>query len=279
MNEIGIVQGRLSPPVERRLQAFPWNSWEKEFAHARECGFDAIEWLFEAEDYEQNPLWTEAGVEKIQSLAEETSVVVRSVCADYFLVHPFFRVGESERQHSVAVLNQLISRAAQLGIKVILLPVLEISELRNEREKIQLQESLREPLDRAATHEIRLGLETELPATEYRELIEQGSHPALGIYYDVGNATAKGYDSAADVRELQPFLCGVHIKDRKRNGPSVLLGQGDADFDGFFETLAEVRFTGPLIQQTALADDYLAVAKSHLKFVRDRIVRPELSVR
>lgn len=271
MNELGIMQGRLSPPVERRLQAFPWNSWEKEFAHARACGFDAIEWLFEAEDYEQNPLWTDAGVEKIQSLADETGVVVRSVCADYFIAQPFFRVGESERLRSVAVLNQLISRAAQLGIKVILVPILEENELQNEKEKVQLLESLRGPLELAGAHGIRLGLETELPATEYKELIEQGDHPALGVYYDVGNATARGYDPAADVRILSKHLCGIHIKDRKRNGPSVLLGQGDVNFSECFTALAEARYTGLLILQTAFGDDFLSIAKTHLSFVRQHI--------
>ena len=271
MNEIGIMQGRLSPPVKGRLQAFPWNSWETEFAHARACGFDAIEWLFEAEDYEQNPLWTDAGVETIQSLTDETGVLVRSVCADYFMAHPFFRVSESERLRSVAVLNQLISRAAQIGIKVILVPVLEVSELQNEQEKIQLLDSLRGPLELAATHSIRLGLETELPAAEYLELIERSQHQALGVYYDVGNATAKGYHPAADVRILSEHLCGIHIKDRKRNGSSVLLDQGDVNFLEFFTALAETPYTGPLVLQTAFGDDFLSIAKTHLSFVRQHI--------
>ena len=271
MNEIGIMQGRLSPPAERRLQAFPWNSWEEEFAHARACGFDAIEWLFEAEDYEQNPLWTDAGVDEIQRLADERGVAVRSVCADYFMSRPFFRVSESERLRSVNVLNNLVSRAAQLGIQVILVPVLEENELRNEKEKAQMLESLREPLELAAAHGIRLGLETELPAGEYLELIEQNEHQALGVYYDVGNAAAKGYDTAADVRVLSKHLYGVHIKDRKLNGPSVPLGRGDVNFSEFFTALAETRYPGPLVLQTAFGDDFLSIARTHLSFVRQHI--------
>jgi L-ribulose-5-phosphate 3-epimerase len=273
MNEIGIMQGRLSPPVERRLQAFPWNSWQREFTHARECGFDAIEWLFEAEGYQQNPLWTDDGHARIQSVSEKTGVVVRSVCADYFMTHPFFRVDESDRLRSVAVLSQLVSRAAQLGIKVILMPVLEENELQNEKEKVQLLESLREPLGLAATHGIRLGLETELPATEYLELIERCQHEALGVYYDIGNATAKGYDAAVDVRILSKHLCGIHIKDRRRNGPSVLLGQGDLNFSDFSRALAETRYKGLLVLETQVGDDFLSIAKTHLGFVRQHIER------
>ena len=101
--------------------------------------------------------------------------------------------------------------------------------------------------------------------------MEQGDHPSLGIYYDAGNAAAKGYDIAADIHTLGPFLCGVHIKDRKRNGPSVLLGQGDANFMAFFQALADVGYTGPFVLQTAFGEDYLDVARTHMKFVKDHL--------
>jgi len=267
---IGIMQGRLSPPVPERLQAFPWSSWEQEFSNASACGFDAIEWVFEADGYQQNPIWTEAGVERIQQRVTATGVQVRSVCADYFLAHPFFRVSEQERAQSVNVLGELIAQAARMGVRTILLPVLEEAEICTDAERAQLLDSLRGPLSLAATCAIRLGLETELPAPEYRSLVEQANHPALGIYYDAGNAAAKGYDIAADMHTLGPFLCGVHIKDRKRGGPSEFLGQGDADFGAFFQVLTEMGYTGPVVLQTAFGEDYLGIAKAHLEFVRAR---------
>lgn len=267
------MQGRLSPPVPGRLQAFPWSSWEEEFSRARACGFDIVEWLFEADRYEQNPIWTRTGVERIGRHIADTGIQLRSVCADYFMAHPFFRVTEQERAQSVAVLTGLVARAATVGVRTILLPVLEASEIRTDLEKVQLLDSLAEPLTLAAAHGIRLGLETELPASEYRDLVEQGNHPALGVYYDTGNAAAKGYDIAADIRTLKPFLCGVHIKDRGHGGPSVLLGQGAADFESFFHVLAEVVYTGPLVLQTAFGENYLDVAQTHLMFVKDYLAR------
>jgi hexulose-6-phosphate isomerase len=272
VNEIGITQGRLSPPVPGRLQAFPWSSWEEEFSRARGCGFDIVEWLFEAERYEQNPICTATGLAKIRRQIAATGVQLRSVCASYFMTYPFFRVSEQERARSISVLNDLIRRAAALDVRTILLPVLEASEIRTGLEKVQLLDALSEPLSLAATHGIRLGLETELPASEYRDLVERGNHPALGVYYDAGNAAARGYDIAADLFTLSPFLCGVHIKDRKRGGPNVSLGQGDADFVGFFRVLAEVGYTGPLVLETASGEDYLSIASGHLKFVKDRLV-------
>jgi len=107
-----------------RLQAFPWKSWEEEFRHARACGFNTIEWLlFEADGYEQNPIWTDSGLEKIHRLIASSGVQVRTLCADYFMTHPFFRVLENDRAVTVAVLNNLIVQAAKVGIVIILLPV------------------------------------------------------------------------------------------------------------------------------------------------------------
>jgi hexulose-6-phosphate isomerase len=242
-NPIGIMQGRLSPPVSFRLQAFPTGAWEEEFERARACGLDTIEWLFEADDsrghsYVENPLWSEAGRADICRKVDETGIQVKTCCADYFMPHPF-------------------------------LPVLEISEIRISDEKALLLESLKGPLDLAAQKNICLGLETELPAEEYLALIEDAHHPALGVYYDTGNNAAQGHDIAADARLLGPRLVGIHVKDRKRGGSSVLLGQGDADFPAFFRVVMEAGYGGPIILQTAFGANYLEIASRHRQFVQD----------
>ena len=269
MNAIGIMQGRLSPAEAGRLQAFPFASWEEEFHRARACGFDAVEWLFGADACEQNPVFTKAGLEKIRRQIDATGVRVPSLCAHYFMVHPFFRVSPAERQRSVSVLNTLIGQATEVGIRTILIPVLEDSEIRTNAEQAELLDSLRPPLSLAAHHGIHIGLETELPSSVFRALVEQCNHPALGIYYDTGNATAKGYDIASDLRDLAPHLCGVHIKDRKRGGSNVRLGLGGANFSRFFQIIADLPYTGPLILETPRGDDTLGNARANLAFVKN----------
>lgn len=267
MKRIGIMQGRLSPLPSTGLQTFPWETWEDEFDQARCSGFDSIEWLFEAEAYERNPIWNEAGREEIRKLISISDVQVHSLCAVYFMTHPFFRVSEEDRRRSVTVLSDLLPRAADVGISVIVLPVLEESELRTDEELSALSESLRGPLDLATEHGIKIGLETELPATDYRALIERQNHPALAAYYDTGNAAAKGYDVAEDFRALRGLLCGVHIKDRKRGGPNVPLGKGDVDFARVFSVINEVAYHGPLILETTVGNNPVAFANAHLRFV------------
>lgn len=271
MNEIGILQGRLSPPVPGRLQSFPWSSWEAEFQHARGCGFDAIEWLFEEPRAADNPLWSTLGRERIRRLVADTGIALRSVCADYFMAHPFFRAPADERARSIGVLETLISHAAGVGIRTILVPVLETCEIRTEQEKGELLAALRQPLAIADAEGVAIALETELPADACCALVEEAAHPALGIYYDAGNAAAKGYDLAADVRAIAPWLRGVHVKDRKRGGGSVPLGRGDADFRAFFAALAGIGYDRPVIVQAASGNDYLDLARGYASFVRTQL--------
>jgi L-ribulose-5-phosphate 3-epimerase len=274
MNPIGIMQGRLSPPVSFRLQAFPWSSWQQEFLYARECQINLIEWLFEADNYEQNPIWTEPGIQAIQEQIKSSGTRVLTCCADYFMPHPFFRVSDIERCQSIKVLEQLIRNVARIGVRTILVPVLEISEIRTPAEKDQLLESLRSPLKIAEREGVTLGLETELLAADYLALVEEGNNPRLGVYYDTGNHAAQGHDITADVKILAPCLVGIHVKDRKRGGPSVLLGQGDADFDGFFRVVVESGYPNPVILQTAFGPNYQEIACSNRLYVQRRLGPP-----
>jgi len=269
--EIGIVIGRLSPPVPGRLQAFPRTSWADEFPRARSCGFDALEWVFEDDRPDENPLWTTSGVAAMGRAAHDAGVRVSSVCADYFMAHPLFADDAARRADAVDVLRHLVQQSSAAGIRTVLLPVLEAAELRSASDKAALLASLETPLDLAARLGLRIGLETELPAAEYRDLVLAGSHPALGVYYDVGNATARGFDAPEDVRVLGPWLVGVHLKDRRRAGPSVPLGEGDVDFAAVFEALRQVGYRGPLVLQPAMRASYLEDARVQLTFVRDRL--------
>ena len=271
MNRIGIIQGRLSPPNPQRLQAFPWSSWEQEFAYAGELGLDFIEWLFEVDGYEHNPIWTDAGARRIRDMVKTHGVGVHSVCADYFMPRPFFRVMDEERVESITTLNRLIRQTDAIGARTILVPVLEISEVRTEGEAELLIDALQQCMPVAHEHGVRLGLETELPAGQYRGLVSDVGDDQVGVYYDTGNASAMGYDTAADVRLMGPLLCGIHVKDRVLGGGSVYLGEGAAGFPACFAALREVGYTGPVTLQPFFGGDFLGDAKRNVEFVRNHM--------
>ena len=81
----GIMQGRFTNKGGFFPQQFPWGNWEGEFEIASACNIDCIEWMFNADRYEENPLWTPQGREKIKNTIRNTGVSVLSVCANFFM--------------------------------------------------------------------------------------------------------------------------------------------------------------------------------------------------
>src|SRR3989344_2578401 len=142
---IGVMQGRLSKPVDGRIQAFPAATWEEEFKLASHIGIDAIEWIFE-DPYETNPLWSESGRKRIMELIKETGVRVDHVCADYFMQHPFFRVTEQKRQTSAEILKKLLPFCREIGGKGVEIPFLDNSRIDSSEEMGMAIEAIRDAL-------------------------------------------------------------------------------------------------------------------------------------
>ena len=265
MNEIGIRQGRLSPASSGPVQRFPQASWREEFHIARDCELHFIEWLFAADDYERNPVWSEQGLRQIREMVDATGVAVRSLCADYFMAHPFVRVSDGQRVEHAETLSELIVRSSTAGIEVVVIPLLETGEVRNAEELGDVRAALAGALDIAARLSVTVALETDLPAAIITAA-DVTPHPALRVCYDTGNAAAKGFEVSADLVRLGSHLSIVHLKDRDRSGTSVALGSGIADLPAFFRTTAALSFRGPLVLETPRGADSLSSAKANVAF-------------
>lgn len=267
-NKIGIIQGRLSPRPYPKLQEFPHKTWREEFKIAREIGYDFIEWIFEENCYQENPIWTVDGREDIKRCIEETGVTVESVCADFFLDNPFFRRTDYSFEELVAKMKRLISYSSEIGAGVILLPVLENAEIRTEKEADILIKALNQLVDTLEHYSVRIGLETELAATQYFKLASRIKNEHIGIYYDTGNCAFRGYDMRNDMEILLPKLLQVHVKDRLVGGGSVFLGIGDTNFSEGIPYIQRHGYNGNYVLQTYFEEDYLETASKNLEYIR-----------
>ncbi|MEB3185785.1 MAG: TIM barrel protein, partial [Cyanobacteriota bacterium] len=109
--------------------------------------------------------------------------------------------------------------------------------------------------------------ESDLPPSSLARFIEKLPADVFGINYDTGNSASLGYSPIDEFSEYGHRIKNVHIKDRKRNGGTVELGNGDTDFRSVFNELSKIAYSGNLILQTARANDhrhaeYLARYKS-----------------
>jgi hexulose-6-phosphate isomerase len=250
--EFGIMQGRLLPRPYPKLQEFPHTLWRDEFRLAKENGIKYIEWIFEADKFEENPIWSSPGRVEILSIINETGVSIPSLCADYFLPHPLFR--DTDGLY-LQIFKQLIPKAAEIGVSLILMPVLEEAELQDAEERELLIDVINSCADLLNAHNMRIGLETELPAHEYFKLIQAFNNQSVGVYYDAGNCASRGYDMKQDLEILFPVLFGVHVKDRIVGGPSVYVGMGDTNYLDAIPYLKSQNYQGRLIFQSFFEDD------------------------
>ncbi len=248
------MQGRLSPPIDNRIQAFPAATWRDEFDRCAELGLTSIEWIYEVPALEANPLHEAATVPAIRQAVAETGVGVGSVVADYFMERFLFGDDADAVDAVWHVLDGLLERCSEAEIPVVELPFVDASSLSGEAAVTQVSARIGARLDRAQALGLAISLETDLPPDRFRDLVAGFGHPALKINYDMGNSAALGFEAASEIALIGPWIANVHIKDRVRGGGTVPLGTGDTDFAAVFAALHDAGYAGEYILQAARQD-------------------------
>ena len=266
---IGIMQGRLVPPVKGRIQAFPSERWRDEFALAQQAGLQTIEWIYDLDDAETNPLATDAGIAEINSLSHQHRISVRSLCADYFMAETLVRATPAEKARRLEKLVWLFERCRSCGIDRIVLPFVDASRISNASDEDEVVESLQAVLVHLERLALELHLETSLSPVDFRRLLARLDHPRIRVNYDSGNSASLDYAPQAEWAAYGSRIGSFHIKDRTRGGTTVPLGTGDADFAALFKAVQEFGFKGPWILQVARGEpgDELAWAIRNKMFL------------
>lgn len=264
---LGIMQGRLSPKHPALLQSFPHAFWRDEFDRAQELGFDLIEWLVDDEDFALNPLFQPKGRRELGQAIARTGVEVESLCAHVLTEGAIGRSG-ADGAKARKLLGEILRVSADLGIASVVLPLMDGASVRDGGRCVEaLVENLRVVLRRAPDASV-ICLESDLPAGHMISLLDRIDHANVGVCYDLGNATALGFDVAAEIACLSGAIREVHIKDRAVGGESVMLGQGDTAFGPAFRALSAAGYGGAVIIETPVGDDWRAAARGHLAFAR-----------
>ena len=254
---IGIMQGRLLPPEPERFQAFPRNDWQKEFALAQEAGLDSIEWIYDVYGEDVNPIGSDEG---IASMTKQPVRVV-SLCADYFMDRPALNPKK---------LVWLLGRCHLAGITRLVLPFVDASRIESAEKAQSVISMLREvlPESKAEIH-----LETSLDPAAFAALLAGVHHPLLKVNYDSGNSASLGYSPSEEFAAYGDRIGSIHIKDRVRNGGTVPLGTGDADFTALFREIKRIKYSGDFILQAARgnAGEEVALARRNLSWLKRRL--------
>jgi L-ribulose-5-phosphate 3-epimerase len=270
-DKIGVIQGRLLPKFLGRYQAHPVGYWADEFPIAASLGLSCIEFIFDYNDYEINPLFYAKGINDIKKSIDQTGVQVRSICADYFMEAPIHSLNNVVVKQSVEIMIQLFTNAKKLGVTDIVLPCVDQSSFKDDWSISQFEKNIQPILEIAEKFSINLSLETDLDPKTFAQLLSVLPSSRVKVNYDTGNSASLGFDPIEEFNYYGDRISDIHIKDRKFNGGSVELGTGNVDFERFFVALKTINYAAPFIMQVYRDDEGVSVFKKQLAIFKQLI--------
>ena len=268
--EIGIMQGRLSPRIDGKIQAYPANTWQKEFEIAKEIGYSAVEWIVE-KPLEINAMMSKSGLKEIKDVISKTKVRIDYVCADIFMQQPLVRMTQEIEEENKELLKNILLNAKEVGAIGVEIPFVDASSIKSESEKNELISCMQEAFELAEEIGMKISLETDLNPTSFKELLDRINLNHVQANYDIGNSASLGFDPVEEIAAIGNRILNVHIKDRKLGSTTVPLGTGDADIKLSLSRLSEINYLGGITMQAARGTDDIEVAKSQLKYTLEII--------
>lgn len=252
---IGFMQGRLSPLVDGRIQAFPWTHWREEFDAAQSLGLCLMEWTLDQDRLYDNPLLREDGREEIRALSERYELRIASLTGDCFMQAPFWKAVGAQREQRLTDFRAVVTACSAVGICFAVVPLVDNGRLESRIQEDDLIASLNEMQPYFVARGVQIVFESDFPPVDLARLIDRLDPTVFGINYDIGNSAALGFDAAEEIGSYGRRILNVHVKDRLLGGTTVALGTGNADFDKVFAGLGKIAYRGNYILQTARATD------------------------
>ena len=211
MNNIGFIQGRLSPIVNDKIQAFPWDSWEEEFKIANSLGLKIMEWTLDCDNLYDNPLMTSSGQKRINELMIKYNISIPSLTGDCFMQQPFFKYTGKKRDKLILDLKNIIMACKNISIKYIVFPLVDNGSVKNSSEEKSLLEGLKMIEKTLIEKSIKIIFESDYNPNMLKTFISKLSKAYFGINYDTGNSASLGFDADEEINAYGYRILNVHI--------------------------------------------------------------------
>ena len=245
---IGFIQGRLSPITNNRIQQFPWDTWQNEFSIASKNDINLIEWTIDTFKFYLNPLIDLNQWEEINTIASKNNILIPSVTCDYFMENPPWKSDIDLIKKGIIAIFQGMKN---ISAKILVVPLVDNSSLLDSSNADTVKNLFINLIPEMIQNNIQIAFESDLNPEELLHFINEFDKNYFGVNYDIGNSASLGFDPNKEFEAYGSRITNVHVKDRKINGPTIPLGEGDADFLRIFGLLHEVNYQGNLILQTA----------------------------
>lgn len=171
---------------------------------------------------------------KYQELVKSTGMRISTLALGIFNSKPYFKEPAAQEW-----LSKSIDACQPLGARGILLAFFSAGDLRKDPKDIETTiAKLKEIAPKAEQANVRLLIESWLPAETLMKILEKVGSPAVGVYYDVGNTFRCGYDNVKEIKLLGKNIGEFHAKDNN------LYGKGEINFPGIRKAMDEIGYRG-----------------------------------
>ncbi|OQX29188.1 MAG: xylulose 5-phosphate 3-epimerase [Spirochaeta sp. LUC14_002_19_P3] len=236
-------------------------AWPQKLEMAERLGFQFIELSIDESDERLGRLeWSARERCNFRRQMEDSGIAVSSMCLSGHRRFPLGSHDGAVRERARVMMKQAIELAVDTGIRTILLAGYDVYyEESTEQTREWFVEGLREALRLAARENVMLAVETMdtrllSSITRFLNLKRCLEGLWFGVYPDLGNLSAWGYDVEQELELGREYIAAIHVKDALRvtdNFPGkfrdVPFGEGCVDFPRIFNALYRLDYTGPFL--------------------------------
>ncbi|MBM4413801.1 MAG: sugar phosphate isomerase/epimerase [Chloroflexi bacterium] len=220
--------------------------------------------------------------EMIPKTARLNDITVASVAAHFLNNGNIASAGASVVADAMVQIRRGITVCKEVGAKVLLVPFFFKGEIEGDEGIERLIRNLRTLAPDAEQAGVVLGIENTLSAAQNAAVVDAVNSAAVGVYWDMANGIAVGYDAVADVHTLGKRIVQVHAKEYAHDGGVTgtranprfdllnkkPLGAGDVPLRGVLHALTQVGYTGYVVLETGVFGDHHTSARAALDALR-----------
>lgn len=248
---LGFMQGRLSPIIDEKIQAFPVNNWENEIKEANNIGFSLMEWTLDYDGIFENPLLTNDGNVKIRRLCNEFNIQVKSITADCFMQKPFWKYSGTELTHHKKIFLKVVHACSSLNINIIVVPLVDNGSITNLNELNIFSDFIDNNSELFLELKIRIAIESDFEPKKLAKFVNNFDPRIFGINYDTGNSAGLGFNPEDEFDAYHERIINIHFKDRLLGGSTVPFGKGDTNFKSLIKLINGINYNHNFILQGA----------------------------
>jgi L-ribulose-5-phosphate 3-epimerase len=256
-NLIGIVQGRLSIAPKKSLQYFP-KKYEKEFLIAKKIKCDYIELFSERKINENNPIWSNEGIEKYISLSKKNSVKLINFCDDHSI---------SKNINSMSYnfyFKKLIANIKKLKIKNFILPLYGKSMITDNNFQ-KFNTKIYKLTNFARREKINIFIEANIsPETFFK--LKAFNEKNFFFLFDTGNRINLKSNMSQDILKFGNKIGLVHLKDKNSINKNVKIGTGNVNFQEVFNNLKNIKYKNNFTLESIRGKNPIITAKKNIIF-------------